>query len=89
MIAAWYRREDYERVRDIMEDGDQFPATYEEWENRAKLVMADAKARGNPVRLIEVDLDEFVAYCREEVIPQGAEARMQYTLAKGATQRWH
>ena len=29
-FAAWFRREDYERVREIMEDSDRLPPNFDE-----------------------------------------------------------
>jgi hypothetical protein len=34
--AAWFRREDYQRVRQIMDDSDKFPVDFDAWERRAK-----------------------------------------------------
>jgi hypothetical protein len=34
--AAWFRREDYQRIRQIMDDSDKFPADFDAWEQRAK-----------------------------------------------------
>ena len=35
-FAAWFRREDYERIREIMEDSDRLPPSFDEWELLAK-----------------------------------------------------
>src|SRR5262249_9714136 len=33
--APWYRREDYDRIRAIMDDGPLMPPTFDEWEATA------------------------------------------------------
>jgi hypothetical protein len=30
-FAAWFRREDYERIREIMEDSDRLPPSFDEY----------------------------------------------------------
>ena len=35
-FAAWFRREDYERIREVMEDSDRLPPSFDEWELLAK-----------------------------------------------------
>src|SRR6266699_5623197 len=39
-VATWYRREDYDLIVAIMDDGDEFPGTFEEWEQTALLAIA-------------------------------------------------
>jgi hypothetical protein len=36
-FAAWFRREDYERIREIMEDSDRLPPSFDEWELQDRL----------------------------------------------------
>jgi hypothetical protein len=65
-VAAWYRRQDYERIRKIMDDGDKLPRTFEEWENKAKSRIATAKALGITITPVILDPDEFLAFCKRE-----------------------
>jgi hypothetical protein len=45
-FTPWYRREDWARIREIMEDGSQFPLDFDEWETTAKRQIAEAKSNG-------------------------------------------
>jgi hypothetical protein len=57
---AWFRREDYQRIRDICE-GDDMIATFEEWE----AVMDERMARlpiGPIYEKVVVDPDELIAF---------------------------
>ena len=45
-FAAWFRREDYGRIREIMEDSDRLPPSFDEWELLAKSRVAKAKRDG-------------------------------------------
>jgi hypothetical protein len=44
--AVWYRRDDYERIRSMMDDGPKLPATFDEWERMAKSQLAQTAASG-------------------------------------------
>jgi len=45
-FALWPNPDNYQRFRQIMDDGQKFPANFEEWEKTAKRQMADAKDHG-------------------------------------------
>jgi len=56
----WYRRKDYKRIRSIMDDADQFPETFDEWEKTAERRLA-AEA-GVSIQPVMLDPGEFLAY---------------------------
>ena len=35
-FAPWYRREDYALMREIMDDGQTLPVSFDEWEKEAE-----------------------------------------------------
>jgi hypothetical protein len=35
-FAPWYRREEYALMREIMDDGEALPLTFDEWEKNAE-----------------------------------------------------
>src|SRR5262249_3778823 len=38
--VPWFRRKDYKHIRSIMDDADEFPETFDEWETTAKRRLA-------------------------------------------------
>jgi len=60
-FAAWFRREDYQRIRQIMDDSDKFPPEFDAWETRAKGQMEEAKRHGLVITPVILDPDEFLA----------------------------
>jgi len=40
--VPWFRRKDYKHIRSIMDDADEFPETFDEWETTAKRRLASA-----------------------------------------------
>ena len=62
--VPWYRRKDYKHIRSIMDDADQFPETFDEWEKTAKRRLASAAAAGVTIQPVILDPGEFLAYCK-------------------------
>jgi hypothetical protein len=87
-VAAWYRRQDYERIRKIMDDGDKLPQTFEEWENKAKSRIASAKALGITIIPVILDPHEFLAFCkREGYRRRGSRERTLFAASRQGTKR--
>ena len=64
-FAAWFRREDYARIREIMDDGDEFPEEFDAWEAKATSQLAEAKRHGVTITPIPLEPDEFLTFLRE------------------------
>ena len=62
-ISAWYRREDWETLRDLFPDRSALHATYDEWEADARRVERQLGAQGLAVERIIVDPAEFSGWC--------------------------
>ena len=45
-LAMWYRREDYDRILAIMDDAEEFPSSFEEWEDTAWRQIDGIRSRG-------------------------------------------
>jgi hypothetical protein len=82
-FAAWYRRVDYQRIRQIMNDGHEFPGTFDQWEQAAKRQMARAKAAGVVLKPVILDPDEFITFCNVKNLPQGSQARALFGIDRG------
>jgi hypothetical protein len=83
-FAAWFRREDYQRIRQIMDDGDRFPADFDEWETRAKGQMEEAKRHGLVITPVTLDPHDFLAFCETENMAPSREARAKFADTRGA-----
>jgi len=62
--VPWFRRKDYKHIRSIMDDGNKFPKTFDEWERKAKRRLASAAAAGVPIQPVILDPGEFLTYCK-------------------------
>lgn len=72
---SWYRREDYARILEVMEDAHVLHATHAEWLAAAEKTQKGIEAKGYRAFKAELRLDEFVAWCRNRGLNINADAR--------------
>ena len=75
--AAWYSREQWQKLRAVAVDPDALEETYDEWEAVFEKACRDLRAQGVIAGKVAIDVDALVAWCKSERIPldQGARAR--------------
>ena len=84
-VAPWYRPEDYARVREIMDDGDRMPRTFDEWERIAKDQLATAAAKGIEIKPVILEPEKFLAYCKgQNFYGRGSKERSMFAVAMGS-----
>jgi hypothetical protein len=78
-FAPWYRRNEYSLMREILEDGDTLPLTFDEWE-------ANAESERETARLIPVFIepDEFFSFCKEKKISPSRKTAAEFASSRGA-----
>jgi hypothetical protein len=85
--AGWYRREDYDRIRLMMDDPDNFPETFDEWSDLAEGQLAQFIAQGMPVEKVIIDPDAFAAFCRIAEVKPDRHARVRYATTLLTSQK--
>jgi hypothetical protein len=83
--VAWYRAEDYDRLKSMYEDADQLPDTFEEWLAIAEGVRNTMIAQGFIIRKVYLDPDTFPQWCKEHGLSMDATGRTRYALLAPAT----
>jgi hypothetical protein len=63
MAIAWFRREDYQRIREISDD--QMAPTFDQFEAKMTQKLAGLKAPGDILEKVIVDPDELLAFARQ------------------------
>jgi hypothetical protein len=82
-FAAWFRREDYDRIREIMEDGERLPPSFDQWEQLAKSQVENAKRGGIIIKPVMLDPDKFIAFCRAKKMRHDGPARAKFAVDRG------
>ncbi|MGZ5919614.1 MAG: hypothetical protein ACXWJV_07445, partial [Hyphomicrobium sp.] len=84
VVMPWFRREDYARIREIMEGGDKWLSDYDAWQARAEKQIKDVEAQGMAVERVYLDPDEFLAWCEKGSHHPDSMARQRYAAEFGA-----
>lgn len=62
--VSWYLREDYEKLKQILKDGADLPANYDDWQSNADKRIAELAKVGVRVVKINIDPEAFSAWCK-------------------------
>ncbi len=79
--VPWFRAEDYARCRELMDDKGKLPLAFETWEQDAVRQFTELQAFGCVLEKVEIDPDEFVAFCRVEGLQRDSMARKAFAAA--------
>jgi hypothetical protein len=80
--VAWYRKEQWSRLREISEDADRLEETYDEWLGVASESFARFQAAGMPVEKVDIDVNELLTWCQSQGSPVNADSRARFTPEK-------
>lgn len=76
--VAWYRQEDYAKIKKIMVDHRKLPDTYKKWLKSAEQTVNQIGGHGHIVEKVYIDPDTFPAWCRARGLDIDADARMRF-----------
>lgn len=75
---AWYNREDYPRILEIMTDAGELPETYDGWLERAESAERELKANGVDIVRAIIKPDPFLGWCATRGLKPNASARTRF-----------
>jgi hypothetical protein len=75
---AWYRAEQWERLREISVDRNNLEKTHIEWLQVAEEMLMKLSAEGFDVVRYEVDVELLLKYCKDHKIPINGNSRSRY-----------
>ena len=76
--VAWYRREDYERLKAMFKDGEKLPDTYEDWLSKAQITILTLAKDRLRVEKSYIDPETFPQWCVEKGLQMDADARTHF-----------
>lgn len=80
--VLWLQAEQWQRLREMAHDPEEFHLDYQTWRRTAEQVMATIRDTGHKVVKVEVDLEDLAAWCRARLRPLDASARSEYVAKK-------
>ncbi len=75
---GFYRREQWKLLRETSVDAHLLEESYDDWIEVVDSAVTKISDQGLEPRLIEVDLNDLLAYCKRHGIPNNAEARAKF-----------
>jgi hypothetical protein len=76
--VAWYDREQWEQLRDVVSDPARLEDSYEAWVAMAERAISELEQAGMLIERVPIDADGLVAWCHEKTRPIDGEARAEY-----------
>ena len=77
---AWYRPEQWQRLRQVSADGEDLEESYFEWVSVASARFQEAQELGVDIRKVDVDVEDLVEWCKRRGLPLDGEARVSYVI---------
>lgn len=75
---AWYRRETFDALRSMFEDGDKLHRTYDEWLAASEKGRKQLEGKGHTIKCVDIDPVEFPAWCHAKGLKLNAESRIAF-----------
>jgi hypothetical protein len=79
---AWYRRDQWPRLRELASDADKLDQSYEDWLAGAQRTLVQMSVAGVRAQRVDVDLDELVRWCLAEGRPLNSAARAAFAASR-------
>src|SRR6184192_3833322 len=76
--VAWYRPEQWQRLREVSEDVENLEETYDAWLQTAERMIRDGIPADVVVEKIDVDVEEVLAWCNVMGLPMNTASRAQF-----------
>jgi hypothetical protein len=77
---AWYREEQWSRLRELEADPDKLHDTYEQWLASIRKTLAALRSEGVLVQKVPLDVDEVAEWCAQRGRPFNGASRSVYVL---------
>ena len=82
MGIAWYKPDQWERLREIFIDRKDIEFTYTEWLANAQRAFQQILFSGQSVQKMEVDVEELLAWCKSKGLEVNGKSRSAFVAEK-------
>mgnify|MGYP000443670166 CR=1 FL=1 len=76
---AWFQPEEWQRLKETVEDPESFDDSYQEWRKNAEYAIAELRADGLQVRKISIKISDLLEWCELKGLKPDASGRSEYT----------
>lgn len=75
---AWFDRNQWQRLTEVVEDRSELDDTFEQWERSALDALRALERQGQRVEKVHVNVDALVSWCRGKGLPVDGKSRARY-----------
>jgi hypothetical protein len=75
---AWFDREQWQRLTEVVPDRSELDDTYDQWERSAKETMKNLRRSGQAVEKVPIRIEELLAWCTLRGVAPDGKARSQF-----------
>lgn len=75
---AWFDREQWQRLTEVVENRNELDGTFEEWEWSAMDAVRAIERQGQRVQKVNVNVDVLVSWCKGKGLPVNGKSRAEY-----------
>ena len=75
---AWFQPEEWQRLKEVVDDPSSLDDTYEEWRTSAEKTIAELRVNGQSVRKIAIKISSLLTWCESKGLKPDSKARSEY-----------
>ena len=75
---AWFQPEEWQCLKETVEDPSTLDDTYQEWRNNADNAIGELRANGEKVQKISIKISKLLVWCKSKDIKPDSKARSEY-----------
>ena len=75
---AWFDREQWQRLTEVVGDRNELDDTYDQWEHGAREALRNFERQGQKVEKVHVNVDALVSWCKAKGLPNNGKSRSEY-----------
>jgi hypothetical protein len=79
---AWYRRDQWTRLRELAVDADKLEESYEDWLAGAQKTLVQMAIAGVRAQRVDIDIDELARWCRADGRPLDSAGRAAFVASQ-------
>ena len=75
---AWFDRQQWHRLTEVVDDRNELDDTFEQWERSALDALRTLERQGQRAEKVHIDVDALVSWCKGKGLPVNGASRSQY-----------
>ena len=75
---AWFDRQQWHRLTEVVDDRNELDDTFEQWERSALDALRTLERQGQRAEKVHIEVDAFVSWCKGRGFPVNGASRAEY-----------